>query len=121
MICIIAGGRWGEMTPHALHWLDWLGIKRRSGRSWRPYGKADLAGEAWAAAQGLPVRTFPPDWALHGRAAGPRRNGEMVAAAQAAIVFPGHKGTADLIQQARKRGLRMFLYETPHTPGELDL
>jgi hypothetical protein len=125
MICIIGGGRDWEMTRQARDWLDWLGLKIPitvvlSGHS----GRADMAGEHWATANGVPLRIFPPDWGLYGRGAGPKRNAEMVALAQAAIVFPGHKGTADLIQQARKRGLKLFLYETSHQPpkpGELGL
>lgn len=104
MICIIGGGREWEMTSQARDWLDWLGLKLPITRVLSGhYGKADLAGEAWAKARGIPIVLFEPQWGALGRPAGPIRNGEMVAAAQCAIVFPGNKGTADLLSQAGEK------------------
>lgn len=58
-----------------------------------------LAGE-WAAARGVPVKVFPADWKAHGRSAGPRRNGQMVAYGLSRLVaFPGGSGTDDMVRQ----------------------
>lgn len=48
---------------------------------------ADLAGEAWAEANGIPVKRFPAAWARQGKAAGKLRNRVMAEYADAAIVF----------------------------------
>ena len=39
---------------------------------------ADSLGGEWAAARGVPVQAFPADWKKHGRAAGPKRNQQML-------------------------------------------
>lgn len=54
---------------------------------------------------GLPVRVFPADWDAHGRAAGPIRNRLMLNEAEAVVAFPGGRGTADCVSEARRRGL----------------
>jgi hypothetical protein len=38
----------------------------------------DTIARKWAAAKGLPVKLFKPDWARHGKAAGIIRNREML-------------------------------------------
>lgn len=46
------------------------------------------------------------DWGRYGKAAGPRRNQEMIdAGADLVIAFPGGKGTADMVARARKAGI----------------
>lgn len=62
------------------------------------------------------ARVFCADWSAHGRAAGPLRNRDMCAAAAAAgnavlFAFPGGRGTADCVRQARKLGL--FVVQLP--------
>ncbi len=68
---------------------------------------ADEFGEAWAASRGVPVERFPADWAAYGKAAGPMRNAEMAAYADALIAFPGGRGTASMINLARIGGLHV--------------
>ena len=68
---------------------------------------------------GLRVEVFKPDWAKHGRAAGPMRNAEIVAAADRVAAFWDGKsrGTADTIQKARAAGKPVEVFrsdlETP--------
>lgn len=72
----------------------------------------DTLGELWAHRAGVPVRRFPADWDKHGKAAGPIRNGEMADYAEALIaIWDGvSPGTWNMIQQGRRRGLKVFVY-----------
>lgn len=48
----------------------------------------------------------PADWQKHGRAAGPIRNREMLShKPDLVIAFPGGRGTAKMIKQARDAGI----------------
>lgn len=69
---------------------------------------ADSVGMDWAGRKGIPVRVFAPDWDAYGRAAGPIRNRQMAEYADALVCFPGGKGTASMIREAEKVGLRIF-------------
>jgi hypothetical protein len=68
---------------------------------------ADRLGERYAAARGLGVERFLPNWGHHGRAAGVVRNAEMVMIADVAVFFwdGSSPGTADGIRKARARGI----------------
>lgn len=72
----------------------------------------DLRGEEWAEKNGVPIKRFPANWQEHGKAAGPLRNREMVAYAEALIaIWDGvSRGTEDCIAEARRRGLKVFVY-----------
>lgn len=73
---------------------------------------ADTLAREWALARGdISVTAVPAQWDAHGKSAGPIRNTFMLdyltmsEGAQCVIAFPGGKGTADMISQARKRGV----------------
>lgn len=73
----------------------------------------DEAGEAWAKTQGIPVRRFPANWELYGKAAGHVRNREMIAAEAEGLIaiWDGlSRGTEDCISQARLKKLKVFVY-----------
>lgn len=76
---------------------------------------ADMCAGNWAHAAAIPCLVFRADWSLHGRAAGPIRNAQMLRefAPDAVIAFPGGRGTADMIRQARAAGVRVI--EIPHS------
>lgn len=59
----------------------------------------------------LPVEVMEAEWDLFGKAAGPFRNAVMAAKADALIaVHDGKsKGTAGMIEIAKKRGLKVFV------------
>lgn len=61
--------------------------------------------------KGIPVRVFPADWETHGRAAGHIRNRQMLVEGKPDIVvaFAGGRGTQNMINQARKAGVTVFL------------
>lgn len=78
----------------------------------------DRLGELWAARAELPCKVFPADWNKHGRAAGPIRNREMANYADSLVaVWDGKsRGTRDMIEVMKQRGMRVFVYE-PHAEG----
>jgi hypothetical protein len=65
----------------------------------------DREGELWADLNKLPIKRFPANWTKYGHAAGPIRNREMAKYADALVAFPGDRGTADMVAQAKKAGL----------------
>ncbi len=71
----------------------------------------DSFGEQYAAEHGIPVERHPADWKKLGRKAGPLRNHEMAQCADAliAVLYPGSRGTENMIQQARDAGLK-YIY-----------
>lgn len=70
---------------------------------------ADALAREWARARGIVVVTYHADWRAYGPAAGPRRNREMLERVTGALVvaFPGGKGTADMVRQARAKGVEV--------------
>ncbi|SHG27748.1 Protein of unknown function [Desulfacinum infernum DSM 9756] len=78
----------------------------------------DRLGEAWARRNGVPIRVFRADWKRYGRGAGVLRNTQMAEYADALVaVWDGEsRGTLDMIQKARKLGLKVFVFRVE---GEL--
>lgn len=72
----------------------------------------DDLGRKWARSKGIPVLEMPADWNKHGRSAGPIRNEEMAKDADALIlIWDGKsKGSADMLRQAKKHGLKIYGY-----------
>lgn len=69
----------------------------------------DRAGEEWARQRGIPVKRFPANWKKFGVAAGPIRNAEMAEYAEALVAIPTgvSRGTRDMIDKAKARGLEI--------------
>ena len=108
MKTIIAGSRSFndyELLFAILDNLDWNITEIVSGGC---YG-ADLLGERWATSQNIPIKRFIPDWNKHSRAAGPIRNKQMAEYAEALVAFWNieSKGTKNMIETARKLGLKI--------------
>jgi predicted Rossmann fold nucleotide-binding protein DprA/Smf involved in DNA uptake len=74
----------------------------------------DKLGERWAKEYKKPCEIYPADWDTHGKSAGYKRNQDMATKADALIaVYDGvSKGTAHMIDIARKAGLDVFVYTT---------
>jgi hypothetical protein len=72
-------------------------------------GADRLAGD-WADYHHIPQRAFTAQWVKYGRAAGPRRNQEMLDQGKpdVVIVFPGGRGTVDMVRRARVAGVRVI-------------
>lgn len=70
---------------------------------------ADHLAAQWALRKGIALKAYPADWKLHGRAAGPIRNEQMLAAQpDKVIAFPGGRGTAHMVGIARKAGVQVI-------------
>ena len=73
---------------------------------------ADTFGALVGWSKGIPVKAFRADWAMHGRSAGPIRNTAMADYADALILLPGGRGTADMERKAKDYGLEIWkVYE----------
>ncbi len=74
-----------------------------------PHGGVDKVAHDWAEKTlGVTAEPMPADWDTHGRAAGPIRNGEMVAlGAEICEAFPApdSRGTWDCIRKAADAGI----------------
>lgn len=81
----------------------------------------DLLGKEWAEAVGIPVAKFPADWNKHGKRAGYLRNEQMADNADALIaIWDGvSKGTANMIETARKKKLKVYVHIIQPTTDEL--
>jgi hypothetical protein len=79
---------------------------------------ADKFARQYAAKVGARNVTHHADWDAHGRSAGPRRNASMVAkianykdkgvAEVVAVFFPGGKGTANCLMNAKNKELTII-------------
>lgn len=74
---------------------------------------ADMLGRCWAEMHHVKSVTVPADWATHGKAAGPIRNRRMLTDFKPDLVvaFPGGRGTANMIHQAERAGVRVLRAE----------
>lgn len=71
---------------------------------------ADTIAANWAKHNGIPVEAYPADWNKWGARAGPMRNAQMLREGRPDLVvaFAGGRGTANMIHQAEKAGVRVF-------------
>jgi hypothetical protein len=71
---------------------------------------ADTLASCWGKLRKVPVWAFQADWEKHGHAAGPFRNAQMIAEGlpDLVVAFPGGRGTADMVRQARGAGVRVI-------------
>lgn len=74
---------------------------------------ADGLGERYAKEYGFPVKLFPADWKRFNKSAGPVRNSQMVAYADALIAFWDNisRGTGDVIKKARDKKIFLKIVE----------
>jgi len=71
---------------------------------------ADKLASKWAYENQVPNKCFPADWKVHGKAAGPIRNQQMLDEGKPDIViaFPGGKGTEDMVRRAKEAGIEVI-------------
>jgi hypothetical protein len=70
---------------------------------------ADQLGEQWANSNNIDTQIFKPEWDKYGRAAGVRRNEDIIKNSDVVIAFwdGQSKGTASSISLARKHNKRL--------------
>ncbi len=81
----------------------------------------DTFAESWAARCNVPTKIFRADWRGYGRSEGPRRNQEIVDAADIVVAFTtGSRGTAHTISLAEKAGkmLQVYFLRTEEEPND---
>lgn len=79
---------------------------------------ADWLAREWAVCNWCNDVPYPANWTLHGRAAGPIRNQQMIDEnrdADMLIAFPGGRGTADCLRRARAAGIKVVDITTSHS------
>lgn len=70
---------------------------------------ADSLAFEWAFANGIPVAEVKANWDRFGRKAGPIRNRAMLKLnVEAVVAFPGGKGTANMVKQAKEEGIPVW-------------
>lgn len=111
MKTIIAGGRDYRLTPEDFLFLGRLTPPPDEVVSGACPTGADFDGERWAKAKNIPVTRFPADWKTHGPSAGPKRNKQMAEYARGGrlVAFPGGRGTASMIREAKAAGLEIIV------------
>ena len=70
---------------------------------------ADLLARYYGERNGIEVLAVPADWERYGKRAGPIRNGEMLKLLPELVIAfrgPNSRGTQNMINQARKAGIR---------------
>ncbi len=104
MRVIVCGGRDYADAMRVRDTLDGIGVTElvHGGAD----GADELAGQ-WAILRSIPLRIYRANWLLHGKAAGPIRNQEMLDRFKpdAVIAFPGGRGTANMIKLAKAAGV----------------
>ena len=72
----------------------------------------DEMAEKYAKEKGYELEIYPADWKKYGKAAGPKRNKEMVRNSNAVIAFWDGKsrGTKNLIDLAKKKDIQIKIY-----------
>lgn len=79
---------------------------------------ADALSSKWAAARNIETFSYPADWDQYGHSAGPIRNAQMLKEGRpmAVIAFPGGRGTADMVGQARAAGIDIYIIRVRRSP-----
>jgi len=109
MKLVIAGSRFATLSAADVVKLDAIHAEHRVTEVVSGGAKGvDEAGERWAESRGIAVRVFKADWRRYRRGAGPVRNREMAAYADAVAVFPGGAGTRNMLAEARRARLVVF-------------
>ncbi len=126
MRVLVCGGRDYTDRLNVYRWLDKLFAPHNDpdGKlvNWRQLPRPDLhliSGAArgadsfatdWAMVNWVSSTEFPADWEQHGKAAGAIRNRQMLEEGKPDLVvaFPGGKGTANMIAQAKAAGVAVL-------------
>lgn len=73
---------------------------------------ADSLAREWAKLRGVPLKTVPAQWGLHGKSAGAQRNAQMLQSKPVAVLaFPGGNGTLNMTQQAERKNVKVIRFQ----------
>ena len=111
MKVLVCGGR--NYNDHEFINKILNGIHKKHGITLIIEGGADGADENggfWAVESGVQRCTYHANWDIHARKAGPIRNANMIkfGAPDVCIAFKGGKGTACMVDLARKAGVTVW-------------
>lgn len=111
MKTIIAGSREGAIYADLLEAVVLCGWEITEIVSGTAKG-VDKLGEGYATKFKIPLAKFPADWRKYGKSAGPIRNAEMAEYAEALIaIWDGESsGTKNMIDTAKKHGLKVYIH-----------
>lgn len=118
MRLLVCGGRDYTAVGDAHRMLDALHGLRPIGMLIHGAARgADSIAANWAKTRGIATVAYPADWDRFGKRAGPVRNRQMLHEARpdAVLAFPGGRGTADMVKQARAQ--KVPIIELPLTQG----
>ena len=104
---IVAGGRKYKLTPQDCGLITKVKPKEIVVGGARG---VDYDAKEYAVNNKIPYKLFKANWKAYKRAAGPIRNREMAAYADAVMLFPGEKGTDSMYKEAKKAGLIIYDY-----------
>jgi len=114
VVVLVTGGRNYTDLPRVYQTLD--KIHEETPISRLVAGDASGADEhalAWAECANVDRKRYEADWAKYGKAAGPRRNAEMLKSEspQLVVAFPGGSGTADMTTRAKAAKVRVIVID----------
>ncbi len=71
---------------------------------------ADMLAKTWANNHNMPQTEYKADWHIHGKAAGPIRNQQMLEESKPdlVVVFPGGPGSTNMFRQATKAKIKII-------------
>lgn len=77
----------------------------------------DSQAHRWALGWKIPIKTYPAEWAIYNKKAGPIRNEKMLSEHPDAtvIVFPGGDGTRDCYLKAKEKGMPIIICQDMKT------
>jgi predicted Rossmann fold nucleotide-binding protein DprA/Smf involved in DNA uptake len=80
----------------------------------------DRYGELWASSEKIPIQKYIPEWTKYGKAAGPKRNRQMISeglAEAAIVIWDGvSPGSYDMFTAAQAAGLVAYLHDVTQKP-----
>lgn len=108
---LVCGGRTYSDLFQLFAVLDTLDVERGIGTIIHggARGADSLAGK-WADVRGKACRVVFADWEIHGRAAGPKRNQQMIDEhhPDVTVAFPGGIGTADMVRRSKAANIAVY-------------
>ena len=104
---VVTGGRNYHNKANVYYWLN-LYEPKMVLQGECPTG-ADKAARDWAKEMGVAPVGILANWPYYGSPAGPIRNGWLLDLNPTLVIaFPGNSGTADMVRQAKSRGVQVI-------------